>query len=115
MVVLPASISTVASPGGSWSTAAAAIRSFSSGCERSRSLSPVSTTVMASTAIAPPWTRRTSRRSSKVDRSRRTVSVVTANCADRSLTDIRPRRVIRSTMACWRSWAYKRASLVAIV
>ena len=59
--MLPASISTVASPGGSWVTAAAAIRSFCSVWARSRSLRPVSRTVIASAAMAPPCTRRTSR------------------------------------------------------
>ncbi len=78
VVVEPASMSTVEPAGGSWSRAARAIRSFCSVLAESRSTSPDSIAVRLFGGTAPPCTRRTSPIRSRVERSRRTVSVVTS-------------------------------------
>ena len=78
LVVVPASISTLAPLSGKNSAAAAAMASLCSARVFSRSPTPASTSRRARTGTAPPCTRRTSPARSRTARSRRTVSVVTS-------------------------------------
>ena len=99
-VVVPASSSTLPPVDGSSPTAFLAIRSFSSAWARSRSPTFASSAVRAAAGTAPPCTRRSTPARSRTERSRRTVSVVTAYSAASAFTDSRPRWATRSAMAC---------------
>ena len=86
--------------GGSWARAARAIWSFSLVLAESRSVRPDSMTDRLFAGTAPPCTRRTKPIRSRVERSRRTVSVVTSYSSASTVTDRRPRAATSCAIAC---------------